>query len=201
MPRVSQQYRDARRREILEAAGRCFADKGFHSTSMQDFFAASGLTAGLVYRYFPSKDDLIATLAGEALEQLHAGVEEAIGAEEPPGTEEVLARLLRTLDELDSRERLARVAVQVWGEALVNPTVGAIASDGIARLQAALERLVRTAQEAGQLDRELDPVYAARALFSILPGFLIQRALDPTLDQAGYEQAARALVAGRLHHA
>ena len=93
------------------------------------------------------------------------------------------------------------MAVQVWGEALVNPTVGAIASDGIARLQAALERLVRTAQEAGQLDRELDPVYAARALFSILPGFLIQRALDPTLDRAGYEQAARALVAGRLHHA
>jgi AcrR family transcriptional regulator len=200
MPRVSQQYRDARRREILEAAGRCFAENGFHSTSMQDFFAASGLTAGLVYRYFPSKDELIATLAGEALELLHAGVEEAIVAEEPPSTEEVLARLLRTLDELDSRERLARVAVQVWGEALVNPTVGAIATAGIARLQAALERLVRTAQEAGQLDRELDPVYAARALFSILPGFLIQRALDPALDRAGYEQAARALVAGRLHH-
>jgi AcrR family transcriptional regulator len=127
-------------------------------------------------------------------------VEEAIVAKEPPGTEEVLARLLRTLDELDSRERLARVAVQVWGEALVNPTVGAIATAGIARLQAALERLVRTAQEAGQLDRELDPVYAARVLFSILPGFLIQRALDPALDRAGYEQAARALVAGRLHH-
>ena len=199
MPRVSQQYRDARRREILEAAGRCFAENGFHSTSMQDFFAASGLTAGLVYRYFSSKDELIATLAGEALEQLHAGVEEAIGAEEPPGTEEVLARLLRTIDELDSRERLARVAVQVWGEAVVNPAVAAITSAGIARLQAALARLVRTAQEAGQLDPELDPAYAARALYSILPGFLLQRALDPAVDRAGYEQAARALVAGRLH--
>ena len=200
MPRVSQQYRDARRREILEAAGRCFAENGFHSTSMQDFFAASGLTAGLVYRYFSSKDELIATLAGEALEQLHAAVEEAIGAEEPPGAEEVLARLLRTLDELDSREGMARVAVQVWGEAVVNPGVAATTTAGIARLQAALARLVRTAQEAGQLDQELDPAYAARALFSILPGFLIQRALDPTLDRAGYEQAARALVTGRLHH-
>jgi AcrR family transcriptional regulator len=200
MPRVSQQYRDARRREILEAAGRCFAENGFHSTSMQDFFAATGLTAGLVYRYFSSKDELIATLAGEALEQLHAGVEEAIGAEDRPGTEEVLARLLRTIDELDSRERLARVAVQVWGEAVVNPAVAAITSAGIARLQAALARLVRTAQDAGQLDRELDPAYAARALYSILPGFLLQRALDPAVERAGYEQAARALVAGRLHH-
>jgi hypothetical protein len=77
--------------------------------------------------------------------------------------------------------------------------VAAITSAGIARLQAALERLVRTAQEAGQLDRELDPAYAARVLYSILPGFLLQRALDPAVDRAGYEQAARALVAGRLH--
>jgi AcrR family transcriptional regulator len=199
MPRVSQQYRDARRREILEAAGRCFAENGFHSTSMQDFFAASGLTAGLVYRYFPSKDELIATLAGEALELLHAGVEEAIVAEEPPGTEEVLARLLRTLDELDSRERLARVAVQVWGEALVNPAVGSAFGVEIARLQAALERLVAAAQAAGQLDRDLEPAYAARALYAILPGFLLQRALDPALDGARYQQAARALIAGRLH--
>jgi AcrR family transcriptional regulator len=199
MPRVSQQYRDARRREIMEAAGRCFAERGFHSTSMQDLFEASGLSAGLVYRYFRSKEELITALAGEALEQLHASVEEAIAAGQRPGTEEVLARLLRTVDELDARERIARVAVQIWGEALVNPAVGSAFTAEIARLLAALERLVRTAQVAGQLDRDLDPAYAARALYSLLPGFLLQRALDPALDGAGYEQAARALVAGRLH--
>ena len=199
MPRVSQQYRDARRREILEAAGRCFAENGFHSTSMQDFFEASGLSAGLVYRYFRSKDELITALAGEALQLLRASVEEAIAAGERPGTEEVLVRLLRTIDELDQRERIARVAVQVWGEALVNPAVGSAFTAEIERLLAALERLVRAAQADGQLDRDLDPVYAARALYSILPGFLLQRALDPALDAAGYQQAARALVAGRLH--
>ena len=199
MPRVSQQYRDARRREILEAAGRCFAEKGFHSTSMQDFFEASGLSAGLVYRYFRSKDELIATLAADALAQLHAAVEEAIGADEPPSVETVLARLLRTIDDLDARERLPRVAVQVWGEALHNPAVGPTASAGIGRLLAALERLVRAEQAAGRLDERLDPAGAARALFSFLPGFIVQRALDPALDRAAFERAALALVAGRLH--
>jgi AcrR family transcriptional regulator len=199
MPRVSQQYRDARRREILEAAGRCFAERGFHSTSMQDLFEASGLSAGLVYRYFRSKEELITALAGEALGLLRASVEEAIAAVERPATEELLARLLRTIDELDARERIARVAVQIWGEALVNPAVRAAFSAEIARLQAALERLIKAAQAADQLDRDLDPAYAARALYSILPGFLLQRALDPALDGAGYQQAARALVAGKLH--
>ena len=50
----------------------------------------------------------------------------------------------------------------------------------------------------GRVVRLVEPAGAARALFSILPGFLLQRALDPALDRAGYEQAARALVAGRL---
>jgi hypothetical protein len=62
-----------------------------------------------------------------------------------------------------------------------------------------MERLVATAQAAGQLDPGLDPAYAARVLYSVLPGFLLQRALDPSLDRDGYEQAARALIAGRLH--
>ena len=135
---------------------------------------------------------------GGALQLLHASVEEAIAAGERPGTEEVLVRLLRTIDELDARERIARVAVHVWGEALVNPAVGSAFTAAIARLQTAMERLVATAQAAGQLDRDLDPVYVARVLYSILPGFLLQRALDPALDGAGYQRATRALIAGRL---
>jgi AcrR family transcriptional regulator len=45
MPRVSQQYRDSRREQILAAARRCFLRDGFHETSMQDLFAESGLSA------------------------------------------------------------------------------------------------------------------------------------------------------------
>ncbi|HEY0718123.1 MAG TPA: helix-turn-helix domain-containing protein, partial [Streptosporangiaceae bacterium] len=52
MPKVTQQYRDARRDQILSAARRCFLRDGFHVTSMQDLFAESGLSSGAVYRYF-----------------------------------------------------------------------------------------------------------------------------------------------------
>jgi AcrR family transcriptional regulator len=199
MPRVSQQYRDARRREILEAAARCFAENGFHSTSMQDFFTASGLTAGLVYRYFSTKDELIASVAGEALEQLLASVDEAIRAQPPPGVEDVIGRLLRTLDALDERERITRIAVQVWAEALHNPSVGPIVTAGIARVGESLATLVRNAQAAGQIDPGIDVAFAARALLSLVPGFIVQRALDPGLDRAAYERAVRSLVRGQLH--
>ena len=65
MPKVTQQYRDARRDQILGAARRCFLRDGFHSTSMQDLFAEAGLSAGAVYRYFASKDEVIVAIAEE----------------------------------------------------------------------------------------------------------------------------------------
>jgi AcrR family transcriptional regulator len=199
MPRVSQQYRDARRREILEAAARCFAENGFHSTSMQDFFTSSGFTAGLVYRYFSTKDDLIASVAGEALEQLLASVEEAIRAEPRPSVEDVIGRMIATVDALDQRERITRIALQVWAEALRNPSVKPIVTGGIGRLRDLLESLARDAQADGRVDPGIDPAFAAGALLSLVPGFIIQRALDPALDRAAYEQAVRALVRGQLH--
>lgn len=64
MARVSQEHLDARRRQILDGAARCFARDGFHATSMQDVLKEVGLSAGAVYRYFTGKEDLIAAIAG-----------------------------------------------------------------------------------------------------------------------------------------
>src|SRR5207247_1825663 len=63
MPRVSRDYLDRRREEILAAALRCFAREGFHRTTMQDIVAESGLSPGALYRYFAAKEDLIAAIA------------------------------------------------------------------------------------------------------------------------------------------
>src|SRR5262249_15087544 len=49
-----------RRSEILDAAQRCFARNGFHQASMQDICTEAGMSAGNLYRYFPSKEAIIA---------------------------------------------------------------------------------------------------------------------------------------------
>ena len=48
---------------ILDAAERCFVRAGFHRTTMQDVAAEAGMSAGNLYRYFASKDALVAGLA------------------------------------------------------------------------------------------------------------------------------------------
>lgn len=59
-----------RRREILAAASRLFRERGLHATGMREIAAALGMTAGNLYYYFPSKQELLAYCQEETLGQL-----------------------------------------------------------------------------------------------------------------------------------
>ena len=60
MPKVSEEHVLARRQQIIDAAYRCFARKGFHQATMRDIYEEAGLSPGAVYHYFESKHDIIA---------------------------------------------------------------------------------------------------------------------------------------------
>ena len=48
-----------RRKRILEAAERAFVRHGFHATTMQHVADELGMSAGNLYRYFPSKEAIV----------------------------------------------------------------------------------------------------------------------------------------------
>jgi len=67
MPRTEaafQEVRDASRRNILDGALRVFASKGSHAT-MADVAIEAGVSQGLAYRYFPSKEAILSELVHE----------------------------------------------------------------------------------------------------------------------------------------
>ena len=97
MARVSQAHLDARRRQILDGAARCFARNGFHATSMQDVLRESGLSAGAVYRYFASKEEIVAAIAGEAFGLVRAAFADAAAAVPPPTPDVLLGRVMRAV--------------------------------------------------------------------------------------------------------
>lgn len=67
-PRVSTAHKENRREQILSAAGRCFAARGYADTTMADILQESGLSAGAVYLYYKSKLDIYMTLMERDLE-------------------------------------------------------------------------------------------------------------------------------------
>src|SRR3954454_5960724 len=67
MPKVTEEHVDARRRQILSAALRCFAREGFHRATMQDIFREADLSPGAVYTYFKGKDELVLAIIVEMM--------------------------------------------------------------------------------------------------------------------------------------
>ena len=84
---------DKRQQALTAAAARTFAEKGFHATSMQDLIAASGLTAGGIYHYIDTKDDLLVRICDELMEPLLARVEQISASSVP--VEQQLREIVR----------------------------------------------------------------------------------------------------------
>ncbi len=84
---------DERRREILAAASKLFRAKGLHATGMREIAASLGMTAGSLYYYFPSKQDLLAYCQEATLDQLLL-----LAAEIEASPAEPAAKLTRLLE-------------------------------------------------------------------------------------------------------
>src|SRR5260370_36600230 len=82
MPKVSGEYRQERRAQILAAARRCFIRQGFQETSMADLLAEAGLSSGAVYNYFSSKEEVILAIAEQNIGQVISMLRES--ANDPP---------------------------------------------------------------------------------------------------------------------
>jgi TetR/AcrR family transcriptional regulator, transcriptional repressor of aconitase len=117
MPKVSEEHKQARREQILEAAQRVFARHGFEGATVARLEAETGLSRGAIFSYFEGKNDLFVAVALESSDRLVAiwldrgfrALLDAIAHEDPDWLAVQLeaARRVRTDPEL--RTRLARL--------------------------------------------------------------------------------------------
>ena len=65
---LNEQMRAEAMAKITQAALEVFSENGYHGTTMNQIMRASGLSKGLVYHYFPSKEKVFYHLIDSALE-------------------------------------------------------------------------------------------------------------------------------------
>jgi AcrR family transcriptional regulator len=63
MPKLSEEAKEARRDEILQAARRCFATYGYEGATVVRLEQETGLSRGAIFNYFPSKGEIFLALA------------------------------------------------------------------------------------------------------------------------------------------
>jgi AcrR family transcriptional regulator len=194
MPKVSQEHLERRRLQIIDAAWACFSRKGFHETSMQDIFQESGLSAGAVYRYFRSKDELIQAIALENQHTLTGGLKDLLDQDPVPPIDEIVTSLCATvMSRLGPGGRL-RIIFDAWAEAMHNPAVGDVIRDVMIGTREWWTQIAEKLRDAGRLPADADPEAVALVLFSIVQGAAVQYLLVGDIDPEQVGRGVRALI-------
>ncbi len=151
-----------REETILAAASGLAAEGGMAAVQIAAVAARAGIAAGTVYRYFPSKTDLIAELvaavAGRELEAMRAAGDAA------PGPLSALAACIATFAARALNER--RLIWAIIGEP-VDSQVDAMRLDFRQSLAAELELRIKAATEGGHIP-DVDVQVAAPAIVGAL---------------------------------
>jgi AcrR family transcriptional regulator len=174
MRRANVQLQTDRRAEILAAAERCFARSGFHQASMQEICAEAGMSPGNLYRYFSSKEAIIAGIS----ERNRIDAAESFAAvDAAPDFFEGLAALARhhlverTADEVG-------ICAEIMAESRRNPDIAkqyqSIEQDVKTRLIA----MLKSAAARDEIARDLDFEGAAAVLMVLADGMSWRRAVD-----------------------
>jgi len=156
-----------RRAELLDAAVRVFARKGFHQSRVGDIAEEAGVAHGLLYHYFRSKDEVLETIFRETWTQLLAETQRIEHAGVP--LREQLRRFARIyLGSWLVTPELVRVLVR---EVARSPQVGNRV-DEIGGLFLALQRIIEAGRDRGEVRGDVDAQVAAWAVYGALEEIL-----------------------------
>jgi TetR/AcrR family transcriptional regulator, fatty acid metabolism regulator protein len=156
-----------RREELLDAAVRVFARKGFRAARVGDIAEEAGVAHGLLYHYFRSKDEVLETIFRDTWQRLVAETERIETSGVP------------------LREQLRRFARIYLGSWLMTPELIGVLVREIARSPAvgervdeirgvflALSRMIAAARERGEVRADCNVRFATFAVYGALEEIL-----------------------------
>lgn len=157
------------REQLLAAAMACFAEQGYGSVTVRDIAARAGLSVGVLYQHFPSKDALLMAGFERSIADVRATFAAAVAA--PQGDQ--LATLIR------AAAATVRTHLSFWQlgyaarhQPAVTAALGSALTGWTDEIVAVLTQLLR---DAGAPSPELD----ALALFAQIDGMCVHFALAP----------------------
>jgi AcrR family transcriptional regulator len=186
MPKVTEQHRQARRAQIAQAAIRQFARHGVHAATMAGIIEESGLSAGAIYTYFSSKEEIIAYAARSTVDSMLNRLEDALTGTSTIDPSQLLARIAQEFEQAGIEPSLV---VQVWGEAVTTPAVRETVVGVFRRVVAAwADYFEARLAGAGQPSPESSRAAAAtaRVMFALVTAQILQSALVADFDPRAF---------------
>ena len=177
---------EEKRREILSAAERCFVRDGLQGASISSICTEAGISAGHLYHYFSSKEEIVSAMVEVRLEEAAARfVQQADGVD-------VLDGLLAEIEV--TRSGQPALLLEAIAEANRNPVMAKALQSHTKGVHSLLADLLEKGQAAGAIDPALDRHMTASLIISIIDGSKTLCLRDPKLDVTEATKALRTMV-------
>ena len=170
------------RRRILEGAERAFAASGFRGTSVPQIAAEAGVSVGLIYRYFPSKDELFLAVCQATTETELNQLAGAVGQIADP--EERIQTVIGVFVQSLVEKEWGSIVISALGEADRNPRVRDMLQRLFDQQRGFAAMLIREGIARGELSPDTDVEAFSLAAAMLLHGAIVHQeergtAFDP----------------------
>ncbi|GHO66329.1 TetR family transcriptional regulator [Ktedonobacter sp. SOSP1-52] len=175
-----------RREQLLDAAIRVFARKGFSRATNKDIAHEADVTPGLIYHYFESKEALLQAVLEERsplslLRSLPAQVMELPPAQFLPS---LVLRVLKIVE----GEQFVQIIRVILPELMHNPSILPVAPSVLQRAVNTLAAYLDQQMQQGKLRRVEDSRLAAQTLMGSVIGFVLRRQIFLDSQALAYSQ-------------
>lgn len=146
--------KDDRRKQILKAAVKVFAEKGYHGCRISDVAEEAGVAYGLVYHYYGNKDGLLASVFDTNWAFFAKAIDE-IAASQQSMREKLTLIVELAFQAFEMAPLVVKVLVLEFGrnarlgEALENPKVAGVFKS--------IAQVFEEGRQTGELDEGIDP--------------------------------------------
>lgn len=183
MPKIADDARATRRKQILAAALDCFARSGFHTTTMADVATVATVSKGTPYLYFPSKESLYIALYEEwhcALdERIEIAIAELADIDGHTPRQLLGAAVAAVGEHVVDHESTCRVLMEAYILAAYVPAIAEVVRAGEDRFHQRVERLIQDGIAAGEWPADSDAAVEARLIIATVNGLMAQWHLEP----------------------
>ena len=170
---VIKEFRTA---ELLEAARRLFAEKGFHATTVEDIAAAAGVAKGTVYLYYKSKHDVYWAALERGITELQSEIQTRLEAQQTP-EDKVRTFIAIKIRYFETNRDFFRIYFSELGSGLSNPAQMPAHIEQMYLHQARILEAVLQQGIQEKTIREIRTDTAAVAISDLIRGIIVQRLL------------------------
>lgn len=170
MPRTSAAHATEMRQRILEGAHRAMLTGGYRGTTMPVIAGEAGVSVGLLYRYFDSKEELYLAMCESVTQAQLDELAVQLGAIADP--KERLASAVDLFVQSLDEERWGAIVVAGWGEADVNPALRDMLRRRCDQIRGFVQMFLREMVVRGELDPDTDLDALSLATAMLLDGVI-----------------------------